>query len=405
MTDIDVRRTAPDEYRAAAAAMSGALMFPPPTDELWAEREASWADTVSYSAWADGRCVGQASYFTFDTVVPGGARLGTAGVTRVGVQPTARRRGVASRLIRSLVDQARADGLALASLRASEATIYGRFGFGVAGTYTSVTIDPLRARPVRGAALGGTIRMLAADEVLAVVMPLYERIALRRAGMVTRPAALANRYFEGVVKATASEYVVVHTNADGVDDGYAHYGTKWSESPTGSFGEGTVHEVVAADDATELALWRFVLDVDLVKQWKAEERPLDDLVQHALRDRRAYRVTDVDDEQWLRLVDVDRALRARTYQPVDASVVVEVADPWVPANNGRWRISADGAHRDDAAAADLIAPIEALSAAYLGGHPWWQLVAVGDVRSTGAAAAHADSLFVSVPAPFCGSFF
>lgn len=407
MTAIDVRRTTPDEYRAAGAAMASALMFPPATDEQWAQRAASWDQTVSYSAWRDGTCVGHASYFTFDTVVPGGARLATAGITRVGVQTTARRQGVASRLLRSLIDQSVADGLALASLRASEATIYARFGFGVAGAYTSVKITPHRARPVRGAASGGTFRMLRPADVLAVVGPLYERVGMRRPGMVTRPSALLERYFEGAAKATESEYVVVHTNADGVDDGYVHYSTKWAEQPTGGqHGVGEVLELIAVDDATELALWRFVLDVDLVGEWKSDERPVDDLIQQAIRDRRAYAVTEVADEQWLRLVDADRALAARSYNPVDGAVVIEVADPWVPANNGRWRITSAGATRDDAAAPDLSAPIEAISAAYLGGHPWWQLVATGAVVvHRGDATAIADALFVSSPAPFCGSFF
>lgn len=407
MTDYEVRRTKPDEYRAAGEAMASALMFPPATDEQWAERGPGWDQTTSFSAWQGDFCVGHASYFTFDTVVPGGARLGTAGVTRVGVRTTARRHGLASRLLRALVDQSIADGLALASLRASEATIYHRFGFGVAGEYVSAKLVPQRARPVRGAATGGTFRMLRPAEVLDVVGPLYDRVGMRRPGMVTRPPALLERYFEGAVKATKSEYVVVHTNAEGADDGYVHYSTNWADDPNGgSHGAGEVIELVGVDDATELALWQFVLDVDLVTEWKSEERPIDDLIQHAIRDRRAYTVTEVADEQWLRLVDADRALGARTYNPVTGEVVVEIADPWVPGNNGRWRIAAEGARRDDAATPDLSVPIEVISAAYLGGHPWWQLAGVGDVTvHDPAAVALADALFASSPAPFCGSFF
>jgi predicted acetyltransferase len=114
----------------------------------------------------------------------------------------------------------------------------------------------------------------------------------------------------------------------------------------------------------------------------------------------------VDDEQWVRLIDVDAALRARTYQPATGAFVIEVSDPRLPGNNGRWRISADGAVRDDAATADLVAPIESISAAYLGGHPWWQLVGAGDVSATNPdAVATADALFAVPRAPFCGSFF
>lgn len=407
MTDIDVRLTKPDEYRAAAATMSRALLFPPATDEQWAERRPSWDHTVSFTAWRRAECLGHAGYFMFDTVVPGGARLPTAGVTRVGVAATARRQGVATRLMRSVVEAAAAEGRPLASLRASEATIYERFGFGVANSFTQVRIDTRRARPVRGAVTGGTFRQLAGAEVLGVVTPLYERIALRRAGRITRPEPLAARYFEHAVKLDENEFVVVHTDADGTDDGYAHYSTKWSDNPDGtSNGTGQVIEIFGTDDAVELALWRFVLDVDLVTVWTTDERPVDDLIQGALRDRRAYKVVDVVDEAWVRLIDVDAALRARTYNPVAGHVVIEVADPWLAGNNGRWRISADGAVRADADQADLVAPISAVSAAYLGGTGWWSLVGTG-----AATAAHrdavplADALFVSTPTPVCGSFF
>lgn len=404
---VDIRPTQPDERRAAADTMSGALLTKPASDEMWEKRQSSWDETVSFSAWRGAECVGHAAYFPFDTVVPGGARVPSGGVTRVGVRQTARRLGVASELMNTLTDRAAATGLTLLSLRASEATIYRRFGYGVAGHYTAVKIDPRRARPVRGAATGGSFRMLAADEVLKVVPNLYEQFGLRRPGTIARPPSFYTRYFEGAIEKSESEYVVVHTGDDGVDDGFVHYSTKWSsDSGPGQLGKGEFFDLVGADDAVELALWQFLFDVDLVTEWVGEERPVDDLVRAAMTDRRAYTVTAADDEQWLRLIDVDAALRARSYQPATGSVVLAIDDPRLSGNNGRWRISADGAVRDDAATPDLVAPIEAISAAYLGGHAWWQLVSVGDATATHPdAVATADTLFGVPRAPFCGSFF
>lgn len=407
MTDIDVRPTRPDEFRAAANTFSRALMFPRPTDEQWAERLPTWDDMASFSAWDGDRCIGHAGYFRFDTVVPGGALVPTAGVTRVGVATTDRRRGVASRLMRALVDSAVAEQRPLASLRASEAVIYERFGYGMANSFTTIRIDVRRARPLRGAAPGGTFRELAPDEVFGTVTGLYERFGLQRPGRITRPPALFARYLEHSVKADQNELVVVHTNADGVDDGYAQYSTKWEDLPDGtSSGKGELVELYAADPEAELALWRYLFDVDLVTTWTAEERPVDDLVQYALHDRRAYRATDVSDEAWVRVIDVEAALAARRFNPVDGAVVIELSDPWVAANNGRWRVSADGAERADDRPADLVAPIEALGAAYLGGTGWWTLAGTGRVRAARPeAVALADALFVSTPGPICGSFF
>jgi predicted acetyltransferase len=404
---VAIRPTQVDERRAAADTMSGALLTKPTSDEAWEKRQSSWDESVSFAAWRGAECVGHAAYFPFDTVVPGGARVPGGGVTRVGVRQTARRLGVASDLMNTLTDRAAATGLTLLSLRASEATIYRRFGYGVAGHYTAVKIDPRRARPVRGAATGGSFRMLTADEVLKVVPNLYEQFGLQRPGTIARPPSFYTRYFEGAIEKSESSYVVVHTDDAGVDDGYVHYSTKWSEdSGPNQLGKGELFDLVGADDAVELALWQFLLHVDLVTEWVAEERPVDDLIRAAIGDRRAYTVTHLDDEQWLRLIDVDAALRARTYQQATGAVVVEVGDPRLSGNNGRWRITADGAVRDDAATPDLIAPITAISAAYLGGHPWWQLVSTGDATATNpAAVATADALFAVPRAPFCGSFF
>jgi predicted acetyltransferase len=140
---------------------------------------------------------------------------------------------------------------------------------------------------------------------------------------------------------------------------------------------------------------------------RASVRPLDDPLEWALVDRRAYRLRARWDEQWLRLVDVDAALRARTYASATA-VTVAVTDSLLPANTGTWRIDEQGATRldDRATAADLSTDVTGVSAAYLGGTSWWLLVASGRVaEQVAGAAARADALFAHRPAPFCGSFF
>lgn len=402
---IEIRPTRPDDYRAVADTVSSALLFPPPDAETFERALVSWDEMRStFSAWEGGRCVGHAGQFLIETTVPGGARLSTGAVSRVGVLPTHRRLGLASKLMHALVEDATARGLALMSLRASEAVIYHRFGFGVAGEYTEAKVTSRRARPLSGASSGGRFRLLAAGELLDVVPPLYERVAHRRPGIVTRPRSWWNRYLREAIEQSKAAFVVVHTGEDG-DDGYAHYDVGWNEDAEARGGKGTVHEVCAATDAVELALWQYLLDIDLVLEWSSDERPVDDLVRLACRDPRAYSTVRVDDEQWLRLVDVDAALSARAYGRASGGVTIAVRDPLIEPNNGTWRVAPDGAERIDGAA-DLTVAIETLSAAYLGGTPWWALAGTGavDVSDT-SAVARADALFASRPLPFSGSYF
>ena len=409
--EIEIRPTRPDEYRTACNTMCRALLTPPPNDDRWAKSLPAWELSISYSAWEGDECVGHAANLHVETTVPGGAALDTGAVTWVGVLTTHARRGAGTGLMRALVDDAAERGWPLLSLRASEATIYRRYGFGVAGDFAAVEIDARRARPVRGAA-PGAMRLLTADEFPAVVDEVYRRCLDRRPGLITRPEPWAERHFQAVGEGKENALVAVHLDERGEPDGYVYYTTSWAET-LDQGGRGKIHDVFAVSDDVELALWRYLLTIDLVETWTSPGRPIDDLIIEAVADRRAHRVTSVMDEQWLRLVDVDTALAARTYSPSGGEgIVVAVVDPMIEANNGRWHVHGSGARRTDEPA-DLIADIDALSALYLGGRSWRTEAAVGrvrpgpsveDARLRGVLAG-ADHLFSVKPLPFCGTFF
>ncbi len=408
---FDVRATSPDEHRAAHDTMRTALLMGPSTDEDWTSARESWEDVVSFTAWDGPRCVGHAGAFRFDTVVPGGARVPTAGVTRVGVLPTATRQGLLSRMMRELLLAARAEGRPLASLRASEAVIYGRFGFGIAADAASITLDTRRARPLLGAA-PGSVRLLDRAEILDVVPPLYDRI-IARPGAITRPMPLWRRYLADALDGGKASFVVVHTGPDGADDGFAHYSLSWSEAADDeAFGLGEVHDVWGASPGVEVALWEHLVGIDLVRSYTVEERPLDDVLRPAVRDVRAYRTRLRYDEQWVRLLDVEAALSARRYRP-GPPITIDVHDPWFPENSATFEIADDGDVRRSAVTADLSrdhsrdlsCDVSVLGAVYLGTTPWHELAAVGRVSGSPDAVARADDRFAARPQAFCGSFF
>jgi len=402
--DIDVRPTTPDEHRIACDTMRAALLTGPISDEDWVKAEPGWDDHLSLTAWDGGRCVGHAGAFRFDTLVPGGRSVPTAGVTRVGVLPTATRQGLLTRMMTSLLREARAEGRSLASLRASEAVIYGRYGYGLAAESTSVRIDRARARPVANTA-AGSFRLLGRDEILDVVPTVYERAA-RRPGVISRPTYLWRRYLESALVGEKAGFVAVHTGLDGTDDGYVHYTLAWSEDTFAeSHGTGKVHDLWGTTPAVELALWQYLFDIDLVRTYDVEERPVDDALRWAVTDPRSVQVRSRWDEQWVRLLDVETALGARTYRPGPA-VRIAVIDPLFTDNTDTFAVSDAGVARVRAADADLRVEIASLSAAYLGATSWSELWSSGRVEAVdGSAVARADDLFVHRPGAWCGSFF
>ncbi len=412
MGEIEIRPVAVGERRAATDTVRAALLAPPTADEVFERRQASWDDSDALAAWDGDRCVGHVAAFRFETTVPGGARLPTGGVTRVGVLPTHTRRGLLRRMLERLLREAHERGQVLASLRASEAPIYGRFGFGLAGEAVDTLITTATARPLRGAPFAGSVRVLRRDELHATIPPLYERCAQRRVGMIGRAPWYWEIELEKVAQPSAQDHdarareVAVHSDDDGVDDAYVHYEVGWddgfAENPRAS---GKVHELFAIDAEAERAMWAFVLGIDLTSTWQARARPTGDPIRRSFHDVRAYEPKQHWDEQWLRLLDVDAALAARTYRPAPGAVVVEVADPLLHHNTGRWAISAAGAVRTDERA-DVLVDVNTISAAYLGGVPWTDLAASGEIAAADPEVlAVLDTLFAVRPTPFCGTDF
>ena len=199
------------------------------------------------------------------------------------------------------------------------------------------------------------------------------------------------RYLEKAIELGGdAEFVAVHSSPDGVDDGFVHYSVKWAEARgTPPRGTGEVYDLWGVTPGVELALWEFICNIDLVDEWFAEERPVDDVVQFAVADTRA-----VPDE-----VGVGRAVvaRPRRRRRTDGAAIrrrrrrpsrIGVTDSLLPANTGVWSVAASGAKRlGDDAGADIAVDIRELSAAYLGGTRWSSLAAAGrvDVRNPAAA--------------------
>jgi predicted acetyltransferase len=401
--DAVVRPAEPRELRDVADAMRVALLTSRVDDEEWERWKLGWeTGHLAIGAWDGDQCVGHAGAFHFDTLVPGGAWLPTAGVTRVGVLPTHARRGVLTRMMRRLLDDERADGKVLASLRASEAVIYSRFGFGVAGEAVSVVVHPQRARPVRGAA-GGSFRILTPEQFQGVVPALYRGLA-HRVGAITRSEFIWNRVLKDATSGSKATFVVVHTSPDGTDDGYVHYSVQWDSTPmTERLGECELHELLGASPAVELALWGYLVNISLLRGISVENRPVDDLVRLAIPDMRAYDVRQRWDEQWIRLLDVQAALTARTYGAGEP-VTIAVVDPWYAGNCATFRVSAAGVTPTDERA-ELHASIDSLSATYMGAVSWADLLAVGRITGNADAAARADTLFAHRPGTWSGTFF
>ena len=400
-----------DELRKVGVVVRAALLAGPHDDAAFEKLKQTQDSSDSLVMWDSDECIGHVAGFRFDTTVPGGARVPTNGVTGVGVRPTHTRRGVLTTLMNRLLREGRERGQIIASLRVSEAPIYGRLGFGLAGDQVSAIVERDGALPLRHPTAPGSTRILFGDEPGKLVPEIYDRAARRRVGTINRYDWHWGRLLDAVNKQTDSmedggTFVAVHANAAGVDDGYVQYSVKWAEGFGENYrGEGTVHALWGTDDAVERALWEYLLEIDLIVRWRSAYRPSDDPIRRSLYNARSYRTVHRVDEQWVRVLDVDAALNARTFGPAAGSVALGIEDPLFEENCGTWRIGSTGAVAT-ADRADLTVDITALGAAYLGGISWRDMAASGEIEGADEATlAMLDALFLVRPIPFSGTDF
>ncbi len=102
---------------------------------------------------------------------------------------------------------------------------------------------------------------------------------------------------------------------------------------------------------------------------------------------------------WLRLVDLDAALRARGYAAGEEAVL-EVEDELLPRNAGRWRVGPQPGRTDDDA--DVALDVADLASAYLGAFTFERLAAAGRARELRPGGlARATALFATPIPPWC----
>jgi len=349
--------------------------------------------------------VGGAGAFPFEFSVPGGT-IPCAGITVVGVLPTYRRRGVLTAMMQTQLEDIRRRGEPIAALWASEETIYGRFGYGLASLTAAIELPRIYGslrQPTDPAARTKLVSLVQAKEV---VPPIYDRVRLQTPGMFGRtPAWWETRVLadppdrrEG---AGAKNAVVLEL--DGRDAGYALYRlTPKFEGGLG-IGETRVIEAMGESPAAVRELWRFLLELDWMAIVQASLLPIDHPLWLMLRSPRRMKMR-VGDSLWCRLVDVGAALSGRSYA-ADGEIVFEVADVFLPENEGRWRLAGGSAARTDAEA-DLELNVTELGSVYLGGFSFAELQRAGLVRELKAGAVErADDLFATGVKPWCPEIF
>src|SRR5215210_1342835 len=352
--------------------------------------------------------VGLTSAFSFDLTVPG-AVVPAAGVSWVGVLPTHRRRGVLRGLMTAQLYDVRERGReAVAILWASEPVIYGRFGYGLASRAYAMTV-PRNAHALRSDSPSDPalrLRLVPAED-WKLTADVYAAAAAARPGMIARDERWHRRAasdYPSLREGRSALRCIVAEDDSGLR-GYARYSTKPDWSPPVPSGTVHVREVIGVDGAALAALYRYLFDLDLMGVTDVWNVPVDSPLLQWLDNARATKPT-WQDALYVRLIDVGAALAQRRYAAA-VDVVLEVSDPVLPWNDGRWRLvgGPDGARCERTEdEPDLTLGVTDLGGAYLGGTALGELAAAGRVQVREGAAdvlPAVSAAFATSPAPWC----
>lgn len=293
----------------------------------------------AWAAFDRGVVVGTAGTLELELGMPGGGTLAMAGLTMVGVRPTHRRRGILRQLMKLHLDDARERGRAIGGLWASEAMIYGRFGYAPAVWDWVMEITGARELEVAGA--GDDVEWLTEARAKEVLPELYARATAQRPGVLRRsPLWWRERRFQeqGFVRRGASQRRHVLAVRSGAAVGYLAFRQRGG-GPGHPGGRIEIIELAGIDPRAIASLWKFALSVDLFPIVAWADAPIDDPLVHLVSNPRAV-TRKRSDSLWLRIEDVAAVLAARRFEGCALTVgdrtygkgpAVEVAPHALPA--------------------------------------------------------------------------
>ncbi len=347
---------------------------------------------------AHDELVASATILSKKMTFPGGAVHPVAGVTWVAVRPGWRRRGLLRSMITEQLHGLHADGgEPVAILTASEAGLYGRYGFGQA--IGQARLELLHGASLRPGTVTEAVVETRAERARPLARALYERVAPTVTGHLSRPDAVWNL--------RTSDHAELRDGASRRrwalhPDGYVCYRIKPGWAHHGPNSQLVLDEICAATPLARASLWQYLMSMDLVRTVNYRAGWVDDPLRDLLLDPRRLQLT-VSDHVWLRIVDLDRTIGMRSYS-APFRAVVELTDALCPWNAGGWALdlsSSGGTATRTTDAPQVRLDIVDLGAAFLGGTPLARLAAADRVAGDPAAVRALGEALATPLAPWC----
>jgi predicted acetyltransferase len=316
----------------------------------------------------------------------GGRLVPMVGVAAVAVDPCCRGQGLATALMRAVMQELHERGVALSSLYSAAQPLYRSVGYEQAGLVTKASLPIKRlpwTRPTH------TVRPLTdADE--EATRRLYADVAPRYNGFLDR-----NEFFWTRTRRSRGDLEVLGYGFEraGRLEGYIRFVLDDAPGPLTSYNL-FVKDLLFADAEAGRSILAFVAGHATLAgemQWlSGPTDPLLTLLPEQIAEAKAH-------ERWmLRIVDVPAALRQRGYPAgLETELHLEVRDDLLPANDGRFVLRVrDGAGTvEPGGEGRVTVGTRALATLYAGHRSAQQLAHTGEAEGDAADLALASAIF------------
>ncbi len=336
---IQVADTLTPELRSYAAAMRDGFFEPPMTEEgLQTWHSHLLADRTRLRVVRDTeRPFGMshepvATFASWDgTINAGNAMAATNFITDVTVQVSHRRRGLMNALMTTDLTEARERSDVLAVLTATDARLYGRFGFGVTASARRLEIESGAKFQLRTEPVGHSVFADPAN-IAALRRQLFEKFHARQYWSVGR----ANHYwtsgFDWHTQRPIPQRGVVHFDEHGEPDATLVFTVEEDSL--------RIVDLLGISTGAEIELLRLLAHGEAHERiiWPRCHDPRHPLP-WALEDSRVVRTTKEFDTVWVRVLNVERALEMRRFDS-DGAVTLQILDNQ-DFCNGTYRVTVE----------------------------------------------------------------
>lgn len=325
----------------------------------------------------------------------GGKCVGCGGFAAVAVAPEHRQRGAARHMLTSALQELRAGGVPLAALYPSSQAVYRAIGFEQAG---SRCLYELPLTQIGLKERGVSIHRAPTSDPTPFEA-IYREVAAQENGRLERTPGLWERLLVNPFGHPQYAYVVKEEENP---IGYVIYylDDAGPGAPTQLF----IRDWCALTAAAARRLWTLIADhrstVASVNWFGSSD---DAMLAHVAE----CKPTRMSLERWmLRVLDVTAALESRGYPAVDAELHLDVSDPLIVENTGRFvlRVREGAPTVERGGRGDVRCDIRGLAPLYTGMFGAPELVRLGWISGTAEALGAATRLFSGSP-PWMPEYF